>query len=287
MRILGIPVKISPLLPVLLLIGMVLGLGAEVGIALSSLLLHEFCHALAARMLRVRVLEIELMPMGGAARMEEIWSLRPAQVALISLAGPAANALLIFMASTLAWSRVIGPWTAMLWIEANLSLMLFNLAPVLPLDGGRVLCALLTPALGRQRALRLFARLGQGMGSLLMLSAVAMLLYRGEINVTLVFAGVFLIASANREIKLAEGGTLLSLLKRREEIADEGALPVRWVAALGGQTPADLLPLLQARALHRVAVYSDELGLVGVLEERELLTAPVGERLSEMVKKHK
>ncbi len=283
MRILGIPVKISPLLPVLLLIGMVLGLGAELGIALSSLILHEFCHALAARLLRVRVMELELMPMGGAARMEDLWSLRPQQVALISLAGPAANALLIAMASTLAFSEVIGPWTAMLWIEANLSLMLFNLMPVLPLDGGRVLCALLGAVMGERRAVRLFARLGQGLGAVMIAGALAMFFWRGTLNVTLVFAGAFLITSAGREMNLSGGGAVLSLLKRREEIADEGALPVRWVAALDSQTAAELLPLLQARALHRVAVYSDALGLMGVVEERELLSAPGGTALGEMV----
>lgn len=283
MRILGIPVKISPLLPLLLLIGMVLGLGAELGIALSSLMLHEFCHAAAARALRVRVQELELMPLGGAARMEDIWALRPAQVALISLAGPAANAALIFMASTLAWSEVIGPWTAMLWIQANLGLMLFNLMPVLPLDGGRVLCALLGRAVGERRALRLFARLGQGFGALLLAASLAMFVWRAELNVTLVFAGAFLIASAGREMRLAEGGTMLSLLKRREEIADEGALPVRWIAALGSQTASELLPLIQARALHRVAVYTDDLSLLGVVEERELLKAPGSAVLAEMV----
>ena len=64
-------------------------------------LLHEAGHMLMARLLRVRVVELELMPVGGAARLESVWGLRPAQLIATALAGPAVNLLLVVW----AWRR--------------------------------------------------------------------------------------------------------------------------------------------------------------------------------------
>ena len=76
------------LLLVIVLAALVLGADARLGIALVSLMAHELSHVAMALALKVRVSEIELMPMGGAARVEGVWRLRGAQVALIALAGP-------------------------------------------------------------------------------------------------------------------------------------------------------------------------------------------------------
>ena len=286
MRILGIPLKISPFLPLMLLVGMMLGLGAELGIALSSLMLHECCHALAARNLGVRVQEIELMPIGGAARMEDIWSLRMRQVILIALAGPMANLLLILLASSLAWAQILGPYTAMLWIHANLVMMLFNLLPVLPLDGGRIACALLRHLLGVTRTLRALCALGIFAGATLIAVVLVMFAQHGLFNITLLFTGAFLIASARRELHLAQGASLIGLLARQEALADEGTLPVHHIGAFATQSPAKVLSRLRPRTLHRIAVYSDQLELLGILEERDLLDAHHSDSLASLLKRH-
>lgn len=263
---------------------MVLGAGAELGIAISSLILHEFSHALMARALNVRVLEIELMPLGGAARMENIYQARPAQLVWIALAGPLTNLAIILFASAMAWFSAMGPYTAMLFIKINLVLMLFNLLPALPLDGGRIFAALMGKLIGVNRALRIFVMLGYIISGLLLALAAFVWLNNGLINLTLIFAPLFLILSGKRELDLATGATLLSLMRRQDELANEGTLPLRYIAASATSTASSILPRLQSRSLHRIAVYSSELRYLGTIEERDLI-APTyaGETLEKIV----
>lgn len=137
--------------------------------------LHELGHVLAARRYGVRTPDITLLPIGGVARMERIPE-RPGQELVIALAGPAVNvliaALLYFVLGalpTLASTKVQIPVTDMLarLASVNWFLVLFNLIPAFPMDGGRVLRALLAYRMGFGRATQVAASVGQGVAFLL------------------------------------------------------------------------------------------------------------------------
>ena len=131
--------------------------------------LHEFGHILTARRFGVKTPDVTLFPIGGIARMERIPE-KPGQELTMALAGPLVN-LVIASALFLAlgddvFSRGIAldeqganllPHLAV----ANLILALFNLLPAFPMDGGRALRALLAYRLGRVRATRVAASIGQ------------------------------------------------------------------------------------------------------------------------------
>ena len=180
-RVGGIPIRIHYSLLVLFPLfawhftpGLGTGVAAWLwGLAVAALLfasvaLHELGHATLATAMGVRVAEIMLLPIGGAARLEKMPS-RPWQEFLLALAGPAVS-LILAAASRWAAGGVYHQWH---WLRAsqvlaniawiNLALALFNLLPSFPMDGGRVLRALLTPWLGRLGATRLAARIGQGL----------------------------------------------------------------------------------------------------------------------------
>lgn len=149
-----------------------------------SVLAHELGHAMMARECGVQVLDVTLSPIAGVARIEQA-PLSPRDDLFIALAGPAVN-LAIFML-LFPWMLVIavvsGPeslftagdmfrnlnLTTMISAVAtmNLGLMLFNLVPAFPLDGGRVLRAFLSTRLGRRRATTIATRIGIGFAILL------------------------------------------------------------------------------------------------------------------------
>ncbi|MDL2206854.1 hypothetical protein LJC33_08100, partial [Eubacteriales bacterium OttesenSCG-928-N13] len=79
--------------------------------------------------------------------------------------------------------------------------------------------------------------------------------------------------SATREVQMSDGAVLMSFVKRQEELAEEGVMPIRWLAARGDQRAQDVLGQMHARQLHRVAVYDDKMQCVGVLEEQMLIRA--------------
>jgi len=167
-------------------------------------LLHEFGHIFTARGFGVRTPDVILLPIGGVARLERIPE-QPSEEFLIAIAGPAVNVvialLLIFVGGahlsvdhlpTLESTNVsmIDRLAAV-----NLFLALFNLIPAFPMDGGRVLRALLAARFGFVRATEIAAMVGQWV-------AFALGFLGLFVNPLLIFIAIFVYLAASAEAHL-------------------------------------------------------------------------------------
>lgn len=134
---------------------------------------HEYGHVLMARRFGIATRDITLLPIGGVASMEKMPE-RPSQELLVALAGPAVNvviAVLLFAGLGTGISAInlgdLQVWSTQEFLQrlaaVNVMLVLFNLLPAFPMDGGRVLRAVLAMAMPRAKATRIAATIGQAM----------------------------------------------------------------------------------------------------------------------------
>jgi Zn-dependent protease len=232
----------------------------------ACVVLHEFGHALMAARYGIKTRDITLLPIGGLARLERMPD-KPLQELWVALAGPAVNVviaagLFVLLQFTSAWapleqlSVASGPFLQRLMV-VNVILVVFNMLPAFPMDGGRVLRALLATRLEYTRATQIAASIGQSM-------ALVFGFLGFFYNPFLMFIALFVWIGAAQEASMAQmKSSLAGIPVMRAMITDFQTL-----------TPRDPL----ARATERILAGSqqdfpvlDNGQVVGILTRHDLI----------------
>ncbi len=175
------------------------------------IVLHELGHALVARRFHIPVYDILLLPFGGLARLERLPD-KPLQEMWIALAGPAVNALLavvslpvlfLWVAPSLSDSYLLDPRVILndfifllpFFFALNVGLATFNLLPAFPMDGGRVLRALLALRWGRYRSTIVATAIGWSLALALAIYGIAW----GHLSYLFIAAFIFYTALAEMQ----------------------------------------------------------------------------------------
>ncbi|ATO50571.1 MULTISPECIES: M50 family metallopeptidase [Brevibacillus] len=141
-----------------LLFWLVIGLAVMAGYFIETIalfiivLIHELGHIAAARELGWEVKEIQLLPFGGVAVMEESPSADAIDEIVVALAGPFMNIVMIFFSLLFWWLGIWSEHWAHFFMKSNMMIALFNLLPMWPLDGGRIVQAVLTSFISYRKA---------------------------------------------------------------------------------------------------------------------------------------
>ncbi len=257
--------------------------GAPVGTALAGVglilalfgcvVLHELGHALAARRYGIPTRDITLYPIGGVARLARIPE-KPSQELVVALAGPAVNVAIAVAvwAVLVATGRPLAAPTGLdvpgdrfldnlFW--ANVVLAAFNLLPAFPMDGGRVLRALLALKLDYARATRIAASVGQGMAILFGFLAVT-----GDgFNPFLLFIALFVYLGAQQEASAA------LMRSAAQGVPVRQAMVTRFTALGAGSTLADAVGHLLAGSEQDFPVLAPDGQMAGVLTRKRLVRA--------------
>lgn len=176
----------------------------------GCVLLHELGHSFMAMHYGIRVRDVTLSAIGGVARIEHFPS-RPATETLIALAGPAMNVAIVvalapiivvygliaglaFPGDYLGRAFTVSPGGLLIGlVYANVLMVAFNLLPLFPMDGGRILRAGLSTIVGREAGTRSAVLTGQALAVAL---AIASLVWLHSYSVPLIAAFIIVVAQA-------------------------------------------------------------------------------------------
>ena len=232
-------------------------------------LLHEFGHVFAARRYGIGTSDVTLLPIGGLASLERMPE-KPSQEIFVALAGPAVNLVIAIVLVVVLGARFDLTQMAQLQeatttltgrvAAANVMLCVFNLIPAFPMDGGRVLRALLAIPMGYTRATRVAATIGQGLAFVF-----ALLGLLGNPLLILIAVFIFLAASG-------EAGYVQAREYTRGYLASH-AMITTFQTLSPGSTVDDAAALLLRTTQQEFPVVDAAGALQGVLTREALIAA--------------
>ncbi|MEY4202419.1 MAG: hypothetical protein RL013_120 [Bacteroidota bacterium] len=253
-------------------------------------LLHEYGHALAARRYGVKTQDIVLMPIGGVARLEKMPD-KPMQEFVVAIAGPMVNVVIAILLMLGIWlltdpayielmaNLVISaeegneiieetgiqiPQTLQFAINLailNIVLVIFNMIPAFPMDGGRVFRALLSMKTGRPKATRIASMVGQVIAGLIIFYGIWTNAF-----MTIVL-GLFVIYGARSENAMVQLEDLLSRYTTRDLVRTQ------FTRINANDWMMTAIELFRHGLERHFLVFDMDGNLVGVLEEESILHA--------------
>ena len=217
-------------------------------ISMLSILLHEGAHTLVAVLFKQAPASVELTPLGAVMRLEDEGRLTLFPRLLMLIAGPAATLVLCWMAVQLTAHDVLSGESGGLMFIANLSILMLNLLPVLPLDGGRMLGVMM-----------------------ILLNIYASLRLNGW-NLSLAFAGCCMLYTSSVATTTHAAAELRYFMDRKIGLERKGQLTTRLISVRADQTLRSLVRSLPAHGLAMFAcIEPGSQKLLGCIHEGELI----------------
>ena len=270
---LGIPFRVNPLFFVLLLGAAAAGLLPQVLLIFAIVLWHETAHLLAAKLHRLVVTEVELLPFGGVARFEALLQTDPGLEWKVAVVGPLSNLLLMGLLFASRHYYAIPQNLYDFAMLANGGMFLFNLLPALPLDGGRILRSILVHRRGFREATELSALVAQILAAVMCCWGLYTLYLGYTGGAGFCVLGVFVFSSALGERKNAVYIFMRYMAHKRSEIRLRRVLPVHQLVATAETSIGEVVKRFQPPAYHIIWVMDLEGELVGIVGELELINA--------------
>ncbi len=250
---------------------LVAGLMTEYAAAFFSMLMHELSHLAAARICGIRSCAFSISILGFSADIQDGSCSRRERL-FIYAAGPVFN-LLVFSAAAVSGRILPGDQEFLrLLSAANLILALFNLLPVLPLDGGRFVLGLLAEGTGLMAAGRILHRLALFFSvSIIFIGAYQ--LYISSFNISLIVIGLYIMTTSITGRMESALMNIRQIVYRRSRLIKKGVYPARDLVVMKSVKLGDSLKSMDFDRFHIVYVLDDDLHILGLLTESEIMDA--------------
>lgn len=267
-------ITMHPFFVIIMLASVLTGHFIELVTLFAIVFIHECGHAAAAGLLGCRVLSIQMLPFGGVAVIEDRGNLTAGKEILIALAGPMQNMLMVGAALLILQLGVGDPEFIRYIIQGNMLIALFNLLPVMPLDGGKIVQALVSLFAPYYSTLMWTYRIGILCSLGISGYAISRWLAAGDgLPLNLLLIGVFLLYSNVTDFRNVPYRFIRFLMNREEVFvrhATAGSL-VQPIISFPAKPLDTILRLLKRERYHMIYVMNKEGRIMAVLPEQRLI----------------
>jgi stage IV sporulation protein FB len=272
-KLAGTTYRFHPLFTLIMIGSALTGYFLEAITLFGIVLVHELGHLAAANGFGWRVREVQLLPFGGVLIVDELGTAPTWEELIVALAGPLQHVWMILIALLMKWMEVGASSWWDYFIEANLMIGLFNLIPVLPLDGGKVMQSLLGYLLSYHNTILYTVWISMFLSLVIIVTAIIQLL-GGHLPLNMLVIGIFLLVSnwyAYRQLPYHFFRFLIGRGNRVSRLLSRGTL-AQPIVITRHRTMAETLKLFMREKYHLIYVVNEAGRIQAVLPEQQLVS---------------
>ncbi|KRF18559.1 M50 family metallopeptidase [Paenibacillus sp. Soil787] len=269
----GTTYRFHPLFILIMIGSAITGYFLEAVTLFGIVLVHELGHLAAASGFGWRVREVQLLPFGGVLIVDELGTAPTREELIVSLAGPLQHVWMILVALLMKWADVGASSWWDYFIEANLMIGLFNLIPVMPLDGGKVMQSLLGYLLSYHNTILYTTWISMILSSAIIIIAIIQLI-SGHLPLNILVIGIFLLVSnwyAYRQLPYHFFRFLMGRGTRMSRLLSRGTL-AQPIVITRHRTMAETLKLFMREKYHLIYIVGETGRIQAVLPEQQLVS---------------
>ena len=243
-------------------------------IAYAVITVHELAHFIAAKCCKVEMGGLVIMPFGVSIKLKNN-RIHPLHDTYISMAGPFGNVVMIIAALMLRKLGIANIGIVDYFILSNAAIFAINVIPILPLDGGRILRAVLTHHLGFTRASRISIAISQ-VNAVIVGAAGIWVLWSTHFNASIAVLCSFLIFNISAEKRNSQFTMMQELLDAPDKLSRARVMPARALVCTADTSPVQLLKHFSYNHYYMINVCDDQAKPLCTLSETQLIGAMVG-----------
>ncbi|SJZ38875.1 M50 family metallopeptidase [Garciella nitratireducens] len=249
-----------------------LGYGKIMIILLIIIILHELSHGLIAMFFGIKIKELEILPFGGVVKLDKSLNFTNREEIFISAAGPIFN--LVISATVFFFQKYFGLKNSNVdfIIFSNLIIGIFNLIPVLPLDGGRIVRSLLSYLFGYKNATRIIVIFSK-LFAFFLIGINIFIFSLESYNITFILLGIFIYIKSNKEQKMTAYITMRDFASKKESLNKQGSMESQHMTVLPETTLGEISRQFTPKKFYIIYVLNEHYALKGILTEDEILSA--------------
>lgn len=268
LKIKNINIKINIFMAIIFILFFLFGYTAEVLITVLTVLIHELFHSFTAKKLGFKVDEVEIFPFGGIAKFQSLNSASPKEEIFICMMGPLSNFLImiIFMGIKSIYSdfHLID-----YIIKINKLMLLINILPVFPLDGGKIIRAVLSLFIGYKSSTVKLTYITYILCTIIIVCDILYGLTYNIIYTSLIV--VFILTAAKKEREMAAFVFISSITGKANDINKKKKMKVHLLVCLRNIKTKEVLECFLPNRYHIFIIINTNGETIGTITESQLI----------------